>query len=433
MIKSSHDEFMTVLQPTDAGPLPLDWKAVSFRNVVHKYMDYRGRTPKKLGLDWGGEIVALSANNVQMGFIDFDKESYLGSDALYAKWMTGGDCELGDVLLTMEAPLGNIAQIPDRQRYILSQRVVLVRPISEVDKDFLAHQMRGTRFQQELIKNASGSTAQGIQRARLDDIPIAIPPATQEQREVAAALNDADALIDSLEQLLTKKRQIKQGVMQELLTGKRRLPGFSQAWALVRLGDIGRTYGGLTGKSKSDFGHGAAKYVTFMNVMTHVRMSPDAVGSVNIDPSESQNMVQPGDLLFNGSSETPEEVAFCSWVKSCEEGLFLNSFCFGFRPTVPDRISGLFMAYFFRARPGRIAVSSLAQGAIRYNIAKTALLQAPLKLPGFEEQMAIAETLSSMDDELTALESRLAKARALKQAMAQALLTGRVRLVEANA
>lgn len=97
---------------------------------------------------------------------------------------------------------------------------------------------------------------------------------------------------------------------------------------------------------------------------------------------------------------------------------------------MPDKISGLFIAYFFRARPGRNAVSSLAQGATRYNIAKTAFLQASLRLPSFEEQKAIAETLSTMDTELTTLESRLTKARALKQAMAQALLTGRIRLVE---
>ena len=201
----------------------------------------------------------------------------------------------------------------------------------------------------------------------------------------------------------------------------------------MRLGDIGRTYGGLTGKSKADFGHGEGKYITFMNVMTNTRTSLQAVESVHVEPTESQNNVQPGDLLFNGSSETPEEVAFCSWVEACAANTFLNSFCFGFRPFVPDQISGLFMAYYFRARPGRIAVSSLAQGATRYNIAKTALLQAPLSLPAFEEQQAIASIMSAMDEELSALESRLTKARALKQAMAQALLTGRIRLVEPTA
>ncbi len=267
----------------------------------------------------------------------------------------------------------------------------------------------------------------------LSRVAIPFPPTVAEERSIAEVLNDADALIDSLEQLLTKKRQIKQGAMQELLTGKRRLPGFQQSWSEVRLGDVGRTYGGLTGKGKGDFGHGASKYITFMNVMTTVRTSTEMVERVEVGPSESQNMVQPGDLLFNGSSETPEDVALCSWVENCDDGVFLNSFCFGFRPFTADRLSGLFMAYFFRGRPGRTAVSSLAQGATRYNIAKTALLQAPLCLPSLAEQQAIAEVLSSMDTEITALESRLTKARALKQAMAQALLTGHIRLVEPTA
>ena len=80
-------------------------------------------------MDWGGgDILALSANNVQMGQIDAEREAYYGSDDLYQRWMTQGDCERGDVLVTMEAPLGNVAQIPDDKKYILSQRVLLIKP-----------------------------------------------------------------------------------------------------------------------------------------------------------------------------------------------------------------------------------------------------------------------------------------------------------------
>lgn len=303
-------------------------------------------------------------------------------------------------------------------------------------KDFHGNDPRFVHYLLKTVDFQSHSGKSGVPGVNRNDVHqdlVHIPPDRSEQEAIALTLFDADTLINSLEQLLTKKREIKQGTMQELLTGQRRLPGFSRAWNSIQLGNIGRTYGGLIGKSKVDFGHGGSKYITFMNVMTNVRTSLEAVESVQIAPSESQNMVQPGDLLFNGSSETPEEVALCSWVESCEEDIFLNSFCFGFRPFVNDRISGLFMAYFFRARPGRNAVSSLAQGATRYNIAKTALLQASLRLPDFEEQKAIAETLSCMDDEITALEFRLTKARDLKQAMAQALLTGRIRLVEPKA
>lgn len=300
----------------------------------------------------------------------------------------------------------------------------------EVHNFYLALLLRSMRTEWKRLM--AGSIHNTVYMPVFKSLSVDLPP-HDEQVAIAKSMRDAERTIDSLQQLLTKKRQIMQGAMQELLTGKRRLPGFLQPWSEVRLGEVGRTYGGLTGKGKADFGHGSAKYITFMNVLTSVRTSAEMVESVQLGPSESQNMVQSGDLLFNGSSETPEEVALCSWVENCDAGVFLNSFCFGFRPFIADRLSGLFMAYFFRGRPGRKAVSSLAQGATRYNIAKTALLQAPLRLPCLDEQQAIAEVLSSMETEISALESRLTKALALKQAMAQALLTGRIRLLEPTA
>jgi len=334
----------------------------------------------------------------------------------------------GTVVLSRDAGVGKSAVM--RYDMAVSQHFMAWHCGPELNNFFLYYTLQHRKREFERI--AAGSTIKTIGLSYFKELTVLRPP-RYEQDRIAAAMLDADALINSIEQLATKKRQIRQGAMQELLTGKRRLPGYSNNWTLIQLSDIGRTYGGLTGKSKADFGRGEAKYVTFMNVIANVRTSPDALDIVQIEPSESQNMVRPGDLLFNGSSETPEEVALCSWVESCERDVYLNSFCFGFRTFEPDRISGLFMAYLFRARPGRMAVSSLAQGATRYNIAKTALLQTSLKLPSYEEQMAIAATLSSMDEEIKALESRLIKTRAIKQAMSQALLTGRIRLLEPSA
>lgn len=125
---------------TEIGEIPEDWGICPFIEIVEKYLDYRGRTPKKLGMDWGnGDILALSANNVEMGQINPEKEAYQASEELYKKWMQNGHCEQGDVLMTMEAPLGNIAQIPDNKKYILSQRVLLIRPKKFISKSFFTH------------------------------------------------------------------------------------------------------------------------------------------------------------------------------------------------------------------------------------------------------------------------------------------------------
>jgi type I restriction enzyme, S subunit len=201
-----------------------EWKTIVFNQIIDKCFDYHGRTPLKIGMEWGdGNIPALSASNVRMGKIDFDRECYFASPELYKKWMTQGDLKKGDVLLTTEAPLGTVAQVPDNELYILSQRVIAIRPKPELlDKSFLFHFMRSKEFQDELDKNSSGSTAKGIQRKRLEKITIKIP-SLPEQEKIAAVLSAADEEISTLEKQLAAYKQQKLGLMQQLLTGKIRV------------------------------------------------------------------------------------------------------------------------------------------------------------------------------------------------------------------
>jgi type I restriction enzyme S subunit len=268
----------------------------------------------------------------------------------------------------------------------------------------------------------------GINGNEFAQLPMPLP-ALPEQRAIAEALSDADALIESIDQLITKKRNLKQGAMQQLLSGQTRLPGFRGEWEVKRLGDLGSTYGGLTGKTKSDFGKGEAQYITFMNVMTNVTIDCAAFERVTVFPHESQNRAVKGDLFFNGSSETPEEVAMCAVLLEDVHDVYLNSFCFGFRCQASAEVDGVFFAYYLRSREGRELMKTLAQGSTRYNLSKVALLNSSLRLPTLPEQAAIATILNDMDTELAELESRLAKARHIKQGMMQELLTGRIRLL----
>ncbi|HIF9478441.1 TPA: restriction endonuclease subunit S [Photobacterium damselae] len=208
------------------GEIPVDWDVTSIASLTRNIIDYRGRTPKKLGMDWGGgDIVALSAGNVKKGFIDFDEDCYLGSDALYKKWMKNGDVEKNDIVFTMEAPLGNIALIPDSKRYILSQRTVLLQlNREEYEPTFVYQLMMSNHFQNLLSDSATGSTAQGIKRTRFEQLLLCLPSSKEEQTAIAIILSDMDSEIQTLEQRLEKTRQIKQGMMQELLTGRTRLP-----------------------------------------------------------------------------------------------------------------------------------------------------------------------------------------------------------------
>jgi type I restriction enzyme S subunit len=295
------------------------------------------------------------------------------------------------------------------------------------DRSFLGFYVN-TRLRELREVIATGNGQPNLNTGLIGKIIVPFP-SSQEQESIAEALSDVDALLGGLERLITKKRDLKQAAMQQLLTGQTRLPCFTDEWAEKTLADLGDVYGGLSGKTKADFDNGSFPYITFMNVMTNVAIDEQIFGLVKVAPTEAQNRVLKGDLLFNGSSETPEEVAMCAILKNNIANLFLNSFCFGFRMRRADEADGLFLVYFLRSKQGREVMKSLAQGSTRYNISKKALLNSALRLPGVKEQTAIAAVLTDMDAEIAALEQRLAKTRALKQGMMQELLTGRIQLM----
>ena len=409
---------------TEIGLIPNDWEVQSIQYLTENIIDYRGVTPRKLGMDWGkGSIVALSAGNVKKGYIDFDSECYLGSEELYTRWMRNGDSKKDDIAFTLEAPLGNIALIPDNKKYILSQRTILL----QINKSryypiYVFQYLISSSFQNYISATATGSTAQGIKRKTFETLTIAIPKTLTEQTAIANALSDADGLITGLEKLIAKKRNIKQGAMQQLLQPK-------EGWEVKKLGELGKVYGGLSGKSKIDFHEGKFPYIPFMNIMSNSVINSTYLDYVNIKNGEFQNQALRGDLFFNGSSETPEEVGMCSALLEDIPNLYLNSFCFGYRLYKEHNADSLYLSYFFRSDEGRNLFYAMAQGATRYNLSKGNFLKLEIKLPKPEEQTRIASILSDMDAELSALEQKLEKYKKVKLGMMQELLTGKTRLV----
>ena len=190
------------------------------------------------------------------------------------------------------------------------------------------------------------------------------------------------------------------------------------------MGHIGTIYGGLSGKSKVDFGSGNARYVTFLGVLENVILDVRHTERVHVGRGESQNPVLKGDLLFNASSETPGDLAIGAVMREQLDNLYLNSFCFGFRIHDKNRYVPLFLAYFFRGTVGRDIMNALAQGATRYNMSKSQFRALELSIPCGDEQRAIAEALSDVDGLLNALEALIAKKQAIKQATTAATADG---------
>ena len=199
-------------------------------------------------------------------------------------------------------------------------------------------------------------------------------------------------------------------------------------WDVKTIGSLGYTYSGLSGKKKSDFGSGNAKYIPFLNILTNTQIDTNNLESVCVSNTEHQNNVAKGDLFFNTSSETPEEVGMCAVLSKNCPNTYLNSFCFGFRPFENNGVNGIYLSYFFRGNNGRKLMSVLAQGATRYNLSKTNLLESSIYLPPIAEQRAIAEALSDVDGLIAALDKKIAKKRLVKQGAMQQLLTGKKRL-----
>ncbi|HEX8173981.1 MAG TPA: restriction endonuclease subunit S [Pyrinomonadaceae bacterium] len=274
----------------------------------------------------------------------------------------------------------------------------------------------------------TGGAQPSLNRNFISSILIQLPE-FDEQQAIAGALSDIDTLTTTLDQLITKKRNIKQGAIQQLLTAQTRLAGFTDKWDKRRLGEIGNTYIGLSGKSKRDFEDGNLPYITFLNVMNNKAININMFGLVRIKPNERQNRVLKNDILFNTSSETPEEIGMCSVLLSDIEELYLNSFCFGFRLTKNSNAHPLFLVYYLRSSFGRQLFYSLGQGATRYNLSKRNFNNIEIPFPAFAEQEAIARTLNDMEAEIEKIEQQRDKYKAIKQGMMQELLTGKTRLI----
>ena len=274
-----------------------------------------------------------------------------------------------------------------------------------------------------------GSTRTRMYFSRLGEFSMPIPPKAEQQR-IAEILSACDRGIELKQKLMEELQQLKKTCLAKMFPQKGctipeiRFPGFTDPWEQRKLGDIGTTFTGLSGKSKEDFGHGDARFVTYMNVFTNPVSDPEKVEAVEID--KSQNAIQYGDVFFTTSSETPEEVGMSSvWLENTKN-TYLNSFCFGYRPV--DKIDPHYLAYMLRSDAVRKKIVYLAQGISRYNISKNKVMQIEVPLPELAEQKQLGEYFRQLDTLITLHQRELEEMQQKKKALMQLLLTGLVRV-----
>jgi len=192
-----------------------------------------------------------------------------------------------------------------------------------------------------------------------------------------------------------------------------RFAGFMVNWELRNLGKLGTTFSGLSGKTKEDFGHGAAEFITYMNIFSNP--IADLNGTERVEFDSNQDGVRYGDVFFTTSSETPEEVGMSSIWLGNRPNVYLNSFCFGWRPA--EKFDSYYLAFMLRSSAIRKKFIFLAQGISRYNISKTKVMEMNVPVPKLDEQGQIGSFFLYLDNHINLHRRQYDKTVNIKKAM----------------
>ncbi|CNL05691.1 type I restriction enzyme, S subunit [Yersinia aldovae ATCC 35236] len=240
----------------------------------------------------------------------------------------------------------------------------------------------------------------------------------EEQTQIGNYFQKLDALINQHQQKHDKLRNIKKSMLEKMFPKQGetipeiRFKGFNGEWEEAKLGEIGDTFTGLSGKTKDDFGHGQGRFVTYLNVFSNAISNENSVEPIEIDTN--QNEVKKGDVFFTTSSETPEEVGMSSIWMSEIKNVYLNSFCFGYRPK--QQFDSYYLAYMLRSNSFREKIVFLAQGISRYNISKTKVMDIKVSIPCLSEQEKVGNYFQKLDALINQHQQQITKLNNIKQA-----------------
>ena len=248
---------------------------------------------------------------------------------------------------------------------------------------------------------------------------VAFPRQLDEEKHIGAFFKQLDHLITLHQRKFEKLTNVKKSMLEKMFPQNGssypeiRFKGFTDPWEQRKLGEMGQTYTGLSGKTKDDFNHGQARFVTYMNVFSNPISNPEMTEPIEIDPK--QNEVEVGDVFFTTSSETPKEVGMSSVLLEKRGKTYLNSFCFGFRPS--EKIDSYYLAYMLRSESARAKITLLAQGISRYNISKNKVMEIAVSLPSLDEQKMIGQYFCQLDNLITLHQRELEKLQNIKKSM----------------
>jgi type I restriction enzyme, S subunit len=390
-------------QQTEIGVIPADWQ---LRPMLSAVRVANGQVDPKVEPYRSMTLVAPDHIESGTGRL-LEKRTASDQGAISGKYVVAK----GDVVYSKIRPYLRKAILADFDG-LCSADMYPLKPARDVAAGFVLAAILGHHFSKFAESVSMRSGMPKINRAELAEYTMALPPTKVEQEAIADALGDADAFNESLEQLLMKKRQIRQGAMRELLTGKRRLPGFSGEWEVKRLGSVLKFQVGFPFSSAffNEEGEGIRL------VKNRDLKSNDQVFSYSGNLMQ-EFLVRDGDVLVGMDGDFLP----CLWPKG---PALLNQRVGRIVPLSGlDRVFG----FYYLIEPLKEIENATSSTTVKH-LSHGDIVSIEKALPPVEEQTAIAHVLSGMDAEIAELNAKLAKARQLKQGMMQELLTGKIRL-----
>ncbi|RWK68313.1 hypothetical protein [Mesorhizobium sp.] len=422
---------------TEIGLIPKDWSIQTF-NQIFDFLPTAINSRADLSQD--GDVYYIHYGDIHTrfhGHLDFQYKSPPRIDSRRcrnAAKVRNGDWVMADASEDIEGVGKSVEICGLRQDAISGLHTYLLREkASTFVPGFKGHLADSPQVRAQYVRAMTGMKVFGVSKGALRKLLLPIPP-KREQELIAKALSDADGLIEGLENLIGKKRQIKKGAMQELLSGGRRLPGFEGEWGGKTFAEIFDFYPTAT-NSRADLNDaGDTYYIHYGDIHTrfhsHLNLRDKQPPKIARHKCRNAAHVRNGDWIMADASEDFDGVCKSVEVLGLSEGdkVVSGLHTFLLREKVPTFVPG-FKGHLGNLKSLRDQYLRVMTGMKVFGVSKAALRDLVLPIPGPKEQDAIVRVLSNMDADIVLHEDKVAKARHIKQGMMQDLLTGRVRLI----
>lgn len=422
-------ELAAAFKESSLGPVPVNWYVRDLGSLVDRERGIRYGIVQPGKFDPSGRLL-IRGQDYSRGWVDASEMFRVGDDV--ERRYKNARVIAGDLIITIVgASTGEVAKVPawlDGANLTQTTARIAV-DTRNVQPDFVYHMLRSQVGASNVTSYVKGGAQPGLNCGDVEQFLIPIPESRAEQEAIAEALSDADALIEGLERLIAKKRLIKQGAMQDLLTAKRRLPGFSGEWRRYKLSELGEIAGSGIDKKFSENEQPVLllnytdvyrkSYITG-NILSHRVTAPEA--------KARRCQIRKGDVFFTPTSETPDDIARCAVaIRDIPDAGYSYHVV---RLRLNEADSSDFWAHIFETEDFRRQARLNAAGSgTRYVITLPKFRNTEVSIPGRPEREAVGAVLRDMHDEIEVLRTRLDKARQVKEGMMQNLLTGRIRLV----